>query len=652
MQVKKNAAKSKSKKNIEKKGASENKKYSVVLPGFILLLTLLAYLPVLNAGFVNWDDPDYVLNNSFIRSFSGINDILTKPIQGNYHPLTMLSLALNYSVSGLNAGSYHVVNLVIHLLNTLLVFKLASRLSNQNNFIAFTTALLFGIHPMHVESVAWIAERKDVLYAFFFLLGLISYLKYIDAKSKSAYLFSIFWFLLSLASKPAAVIFPIALFTFDFFRKRTFSFKLIIEKIPFLVFALVLGYFTLQGQKAAGATDTIESFSLDSRILFAFYGFLMYVIRFIAPLELGAFHPFPPVNESLPLIYFLSPLFFIAVMIVCLKTYKKYPVVVFGFSFYLINLLLVLQFLIVGSAIIAERYTYIPYIGLFFLFGWLLERKFRNKLSVGYGVMIGIGIIFAFISNVQAGTWKNSLTLWKQVLKHNSSSALAYENLARHYREDLKDYNKALENFNEALKHERYKAIVYKSIGKTYFDIGNNTQNADERRRSHQLAVENFNQALFHDSVNNHPDKKVTGEIYINRGSVLASSGLLEEALRDFNTGLQWDSLNRTGYLNRGLYYLTKGDYAKAIEEDSRYLKLNPFDADIYSERGVSKRYMRRYEESLVDLNKAISLKNTVPLFFLERARTFRALGNHAAAKEDARRAQAMGIAVEPELLQ
>lgn len=652
MQVKKNAAKSKSKKGLEKKDASETKKYSVALTALILLLTILAYLPVLKAGFVNWDDPDYVLNNSFIRSFSGINDLLTKPVQGNYHPLTMLSLAWNYSISGLNAGSYHVVNLVIHLLNTLLVFKLASRLSHQNNFIAFTTALLFGIHPMHVESVAWIAERKDVLYAFFFLLGLISYLKYIDNHSRSAYLFCLFWFLLSLASKPAAVIFPIVLFTFDFFRKRTFSFKLIFEKIPLLLFALVLGYVTLQGQKAAGATDTIQSFSLDSRILFGFYGFLMYIVRFIAPFELGAFHPFPPVNETLPLIYFLAPLFFIVVLIVCLKTYKQHPVIVFGFSFYLVNLLLVLQFLIVGSAIIAERYTYIPYIGLFFLAGWLLETKFRKKVSYAYGIVFIIGIGFAFATNVQAGTWKNSLTMWQQVLIHNKTSALAYENLARHYREDLKDYNKALENFSEALKHERYKAIVYKSIGKTYFDIGNNTQDAEGRRKSYLLAVDNFNRAITQDSLDNHPNKKVTGEIYINRGSVLASQGLLEDAIHDFNTGLIWDSLNHTGYLNRSLYFLTKGDYEKVIEEDNRYLKLMPFDADIYSERGVSKRIMKQLNESLIDLNKAISLKNTEPLFFLERARTFRALGNHAAAKEDARRAQAMGIAVEPELLQ
>ena len=138
------------------------------LIGISLLLTFIAYLPALTADFVNWDDTDYVVKNAAIRSFSNFHDIVIKPVQGNYHPLTMLSLAFNYAMSGLKPGSYHFLNLLLHLINTVLVFKLASRLSAKNNLIAFTTALLFGIHPMHVESVAWIAERKDALSSRYF----------------------------------------------------------------------------------------------------------------------------------------------------------------------------------------------------------------------------------------------------------------------------------------------------------------------------------------------------------------------------------------------------------------------------------------------------------------------------------------------------
>jgi tetratricopeptide (TPR) repeat protein len=651
MAGKKNKADNKSRSQGKKLPEKATKDYSVWLIGISLLLTFIVYLPALSAGFVNWDDPDYVINNLFIRSLSNIHEILTKPVQGNYHPLTMLSLAMNYSQSGLRAGSYHVINLLFHLLNTFLVYILVSRLSGKNNIIAFTASLLFGIHPMHVESVAWIAERKDVLYAFFFLLGLIAYLKYVDDKKIIAFFFTVVLFLLSLASKPAAVIFPLALFTIDFFRRRKFSMKLILEKIPFLLFAAVLGYMTLHAQKTVGATDEIQSFPLLSRILFFFYGFMMYVFRLFIPVELGAFHPFPPVNESLPVIYFLSPLFFIGVLILCIKTYKKHPVITFGFAFYLVSLLLVLQFFVVGSAIISERYTYIPYIGLFIILGWFLDQKFRKQPSSAYAIIIVTGLVLTFVANIQAGTWKNSMTLWQQVITHNKTSALAYENLARYYREDLKDYDKALENFNEALKYERYRAIVYKSIGKTYFDKANGAQNPQQSQQFKLLAIQNFDQAIIQDSLNNHPDKKTTGEIYINRGSAKASAGQMEGALNDFNTGLAWDPYNQNGYMSRALYYLVTGNIEMAIKDDSRYLELNPYDADIYCERGVNRRNMGQFQPSLDDLNNAIRLKNTIPNFFLERARTYKAMGNQAAAKADAQQASSMGMTPEPELL-
>ena len=142
---------------------------------FILILTTIIYLPTLNAGFVNWDDPDYINNNYVIKDLSHVTDFFTVPIQGNYHPITQISLALNYAVSGYDAWSYHLLNLVLHLVNCFLVYRLALLLSRNNSLIAFVTSLLFGIHPMHVESVAWVSERKDVLYTLFFLAGHITF---------------------------------------------------------------------------------------------------------------------------------------------------------------------------------------------------------------------------------------------------------------------------------------------------------------------------------------------------------------------------------------------------------------------------------------------------------------------------------------------
>ena len=152
----------------------------------ILIITFLIYIPALNAGFVNWDDPDYVGENNFmIRDFRFLPELITESVQGNYHPLTMISLAINFAISGDDPWSYHLFNLIFHLINCFLVYRLALLLSKHNSLIAFVTALLFGIHPLHVESVAWVSERKDVLYALFFIAGHISFTKYIDTGSKN-----------------------------------------------------------------------------------------------------------------------------------------------------------------------------------------------------------------------------------------------------------------------------------------------------------------------------------------------------------------------------------------------------------------------------------------------------------------------------------
>src|SRR5215470_14312460 len=162
------------------------------LPFFIILVAcFLAYIPVLKAGFVNWDDPDYA-NEVFFKK--GFSNLLTTPIQGNYHPLTVLSLFLNYLISGMNAWSYHLLNVILHMGNCILVFRLILLLSRGSVLIAFITAILFGIHPMHVESVAWVSERKDVLYGLFFIAGLISYTKFVDTGNRKQYVSAILFF--------------------------------------------------------------------------------------------------------------------------------------------------------------------------------------------------------------------------------------------------------------------------------------------------------------------------------------------------------------------------------------------------------------------------------------------------------------------------
>jgi hypothetical protein len=205
-------------------------------------------------------------------------------------------------------------------------------LSNKNTLIAFVTAILFGIHPMHVESVAWVTERKDVLYGLFFIAGLISYTKYADTGSRKQYVITLVFLVLALLSKSAAVIFPLVLFCIDIFRKRKLTMKLIAEKIPFFILALIMGLITFMAQKEKGAIDTY-TFSIGTRILMGFYGIMMYFIKMIIPINLSPFYPYAPINESLPTEYYLSLLFFIVLGVVCIYSWKKNRVAAFGILF-------------------------------------------------------------------------------------------------------------------------------------------------------------------------------------------------------------------------------------------------------------------------------------------------------------------------------
>ena len=546
-----------------------NKHPSWIVP-FILILTFLAYIPALSAGFVNWDDGDYAYNNIFIRSLSNIKEILTTPVQGNYHPLTMLSLAINYAISGDNAWSYHLFNLIFHLVNCFLVFRLAMHLSRGNLVIAFTTSVLFGIHPMHVESVAWVSERKDVLYSLFFLAGLISFTKFVDTNARKQYLLTLLFCILSLLSKPAAVIFPVALFSIDILRKRKLELKLFIEKIPFLIPAFILGLATYTAQKAIGATTT-ELFPLGKRIFMGFYGIAAYFFKMIFPFNLGTFYGFPPTNEDLRTAYYISPLFFVVLAIAFFISLKKNRVIAFGIFFYLVNLVLVLQFLTVGSAIIADRYTYMPFIGMFYIIGWIIYRYTGSKQPQAMWALVSVSFLFAILSFKQSSTWHDGATLWEQSIKA-APSYKAYLNRATLLK-DEKDYDRALEYFSQAIIYNPQMgdaAYIYR--GNIYFE-----------RKNYDLAFEDYKKAL---SI-----KQEDVTVLHNIGVVYAYRNQYDSALKYYSLALAKDSTYKAAYNSRGVLYMNHEQYLEAINDFKKFLKYEPKAAQIYNIIGTCYRF-------------------------------------------------------------
>ena len=564
------------------------------------LFTLVCFLPTLNNGFTNWDDQYYVVNNPMLR-LPDWHALLTAPVAANYHPLTMITLAANYQLSGLNPGSYLIVNLLLHLANIGLVFLFIYEISAKNTAVAFLTALIFGIHPMHVESVAWVSERKDVLYGFFFLLSLIYYWRYLESTRKFNYILSILFFILSLLSKPAAVILPLVLFLLDYWKGRPINVKTVKDKIIFFLFAIVFAAVTLNIQTSIAAAD-LKVFPAWTRLFFASYGIMIYFVRFFIPYPLSSFHPFPSAN-NLGLAVYLSPLF-VLLLFGFLWWQRKNRAIVFGILFYLANLLLVLQIISVGLTIVSERYTYIPYIGLAFSLSEILrQRKFLLEKPISWIIPGTVLLCFGLVTVTQIGVWKNSGTLWSNVIKYYPRSPYARTNRA---------------NF--------------------LISQAQQPENKSERDSLYKLALDDCTLALSNDP------KHAPG--YQNRINVFLMLNRNREALADADALVRLQPNNEAGYLTKGIVYTRLNEADSAMPNLDRCLSLTPNSDQALSLRGtLLVNNYQKFSDALSDFNKAIQL-NAKGDYYLNRSICYYRLGDIEHAKADANVALQKGVSI------
>ncbi|MEI6900727.1 MAG: hypothetical protein WCL00_12685, partial [Bacteroidota bacterium] len=305
-------------------------------PGIVVMvLTFIVLFPTLKNGFIpTWDDDYFVTGNTLIKdfNFNSVRLMFTTPVAGAYVPLTLMSLAFDYLLFGLNPVGFHFTNLLLHLLCSFLVFYFLHQLGLKPIYAAFG-ALLFGIHPMHVESFAWVTERKDLLYGLFFLLSLISYLKYLKEQEKGMkfLVLSLVAFILALFSKIQAVTLPLALLLLDYLFKRPFRLKMMLEKIPFFILSLLFGIVGILMLSNQGALKSNEMTPLFERFIFGFYALGNYLVKFIAPFFLSSFYPVPKAPFSaLPILYYLNLLFLPLVVFLVYRNFRQNRVVVFG----------------------------------------------------------------------------------------------------------------------------------------------------------------------------------------------------------------------------------------------------------------------------------------------------------------------------------
>jgi tetratricopeptide (TPR) repeat protein len=597
------------------------KNKELLLLAMVVIITFIVYYPSIDHQFTNWDDPGYVTDNLYVKSLTPatLEYMFTKPMAVNYHPLTMLSLALNYKVSGTDPSSYFLVNIIFHLFNTLLTFYFAFLLLGRSKPLALFVAAIFALHPMHVESVAWISERKDVLYTFFFLSGLISWIKYIDKRHWSWYLFSLILFVLAGLSKPSSVVFPLILFLLDYFYKRKPRLLLVAEKLPFFAVAVGIGIATLYAQIGQAVAD-IDNYTIVQRFLFACYGFFIYIFKFFIPYGLSTLHPFPVLDKSLnlPWVYFIAPVISLAIIGFVLYSMKFTRVLFFCLMFYFINIALTLQFFQVGSAVIAERYTYVSYIGILigvaFLIGYEADKR-KIPMQYFYLLMVVYFGIMTILSIQRVAVWKNSETLWTDVIAKYPKSHTAYNSRGYYYLKE-KMLEKALPDFTRSIE-----------IRPTYLDALNNHGSVLRQLNQPRLAILDYNRAL---SIDPNFLMALTG-----RGNAYFTLGILDSALIDLNkaVGLNPGGANALG--NRGAVFFRLGEYKRTIEDCSRAVAIDPYYTEAYLNRAVAYSTLMKWDLAISDYTNVINANTGNPAVYEWRGIAYRSSGAYQKAISD-----------------
>lgn len=560
----------------------------------ILLLTFIVFYPALNNAFTNWDDPMYLIDNPLIKQLNGenIRRIFTEVYFGNYQPLHIFSYAIEYHFYKLDPAGYHTTSVLMHVLVTFLVFRFIKILSGNVN-IALLSALLFGIHPLHVESVAWAAERKDLLYAMFFIASLIFYIKYIRSEEKMKYyFFSFFLFVLSILSKAMASSLPPLLILIDYYFGRKLNGKTILEKLPYFAMAIVIG---LKAAYTAASTGqvSLQVFSLFERILIACFNLLAYVYKLILPVQLSVFYPYPArVNGNMPFYFYVAPLLIAVLLFLIIRSLKKTKVIFFGAGFFVACLILVLQLFPVGPNIMAERYSYLSSIGFFYVVAYYFHQFTQKKASLktpAYAMLAGYSLFLCVATYQRCDVWKDSMTLWTNVLDQFPYVGTALNNRGNVYGKELGDLDKAMENFNASILYEPTYENAYANRGIVYC-----------LRGQFDLAIQDFNKAV--------ELKPGYFDALFNRGIAFSQTNQFDKALADFNTLIKTNPEDARLYSHRGWAYVQKQMLNDGLADFNKALSLDPGFAEAYYRRSYALFSLQRYKEAYVDMQQAIAL--------------------------------------------
>lgn len=588
-----------------------NRRYLICL--VLSIITIAIYWQVLHFDFTYFDDPKYVTENPNVQqglTWDSIRWAFTTEHASNWHPLTWLSLMLDRELFGLNAGAFHLVSLLLHVANTILLFIVLNRCTRALWPSAFV-AIGFALHPLHVESVVWIAERKDVLSALFWMLTTLAYVRYVEQPKIAQYMTVFLVLALGLMAKPMLVTLPCVLLLLDYWPLKRMELEqstgdkdvgvnrssslgsrkpllfLVLEKAPFFALAAASSIVTLIVQKRT--VMSMETFSLKARVTNALVCYATYIARVFWPVRLAIFYPHR--GDTLPewqVAFAIVVLVFISTWVILSGRKRHYLVV--GWLWYLGTLLPVIGLVQVGAQAMADRYTYLPLTGLFIIIAWsardlAAQWRYRRTILAVAGLILCAALMLS--SWVQIRHWRNSITLFEHALNVTSNNYLAHYGLGVALAEEGKT-EQAIEHYKTAL-----------GIKPDYTDVSFNLAKALAEQGRIREAIPHYNEVL--------KSKPGDADVYNSLGLALVEHGDLEQAFSVYRSGLDFNPKNAHLHSNLGVALLQQGQLDKAFNELQVALDLLPV-SETHNNMGMLLASKDQLVEAIEHYNEAIRL--------------------------------------------
>jgi tetratricopeptide (TPR) repeat protein len=568
----------------------------------LALATLLAFAPVTGSGFVDYDDDIYVSANPHIQQpidAGRLRWALTSFYASNWHPLTWLSHMIDWKAYGPKPLGHHLTSLLLHLASVLLLFFALDRMTGATGRSAFAAAL-FAVHPLHVESVVWLAERKDVLCALFWFLAIAAYARWCETPRLSLRLAVVLFTAFALMSKPMAVTLPLTLLLFDFWplgrvQPRAWL-SLVGEKAPLFVLSLAGAWLTVTAQHLGQSISTIAVLPFGQRLQNAVVVYMTYLVNTAWPVKLAVFYPHP--GASLPAWKVVGACVVLALIsTMTVRARRTRPYLLFGWLWYLVTLLPVIGLLQVGEQAMADRYTYVPLVGIFVAFSWALgdltasaatggQRRHRQRLAAASAVVTVL--ILIGVTRFQVGFWRDAETLFTRALAVTERNDVAHYHLGL-LRARQGRLTEADAHFREAVRIRPTSALAHLDLGTNLIQRGNTDEALVELRLA--LGI----------------DPK-DPRIHTTLGGLFAMQGNLADAKSQFEEALRFDPEFTAARIGLGSVASREGRLEDAVAAYREVLRLNPMSADVHDRAATALAQLGRNDEAYVHFAEAIRL--------------------------------------------